>query len=112
MPVGSAVTAILSFSLCIFVLRMGGDTKLWRLWWMDLLGVLDVDTDRTARKAQERQMTLMCHVLFVLLAALSVSCIYWTVDGIRDLRREKTVIEREIDMGREEIEDVRKKFGH
>ncbi|MES2594841.1 MAG: hypothetical protein V4662_05880 [Verrucomicrobiota bacterium] len=110
MPIGSAVTAILAFALCIFVLRMGHDTKLWRLWWMDLLGVLDVDTDRVARKAQERQMTLMCHVLFVLLAAVCVSCIYWTVDGIRELRRDKTVMEREIDMGREEIEGVRKKL--
>jgi hypothetical protein len=46
----------------------------------------------------------------VLLAALCVSCIYWTVDGIRDIRREKTIIEREIDMGREEIEEARNKF--
>jgi hypothetical protein len=110
MPVGSAITAILSFTLCILVLRIASDTKMWRLWWMDLLGVLDVDTDRSARKAQERQMALMCHFLFVLLAALCVSCIYWTVDGIRDIRREKTIIEREIDMGREEIEEARNKF--
>lgn len=111
MPVGSAITAIVSFSLCILILRIAWDSKMWRLWWMDLLGVLDVDTDRVARKAQERQMTLMCHLLFVLMATLCVSCIYWTVDGVRDVRREKTVLEREIDMGREEIEGARKKFG-
>lgn len=110
MPIGSAVLAILSLSLGIALIKMGSDTKLYRLWWMDLLGVLDVDSDREARKAQERQMAMMCYTLFCLLMALCVSCIYWTVDGVLEVRRDKSVLEREIDMGREEIEDVRRKF--
>jgi len=111
MPIGSALLAILSLSFSIALLKMGSDTKLYRLWWMDLLGVLDVDSDREARKAQERQMTVMCYLLFFLLSCLSMSCIYWTVDGIREVRREKSMLEREIDMGREEIEDAKRKFG-
>jgi hypothetical protein len=111
MPIGSAVLAILSLSFSIALLKMGSDTKLYRLWWMDLLGVLDVDSDREARKAQERQMALMCYLLFFLLIGLCVSCIYWTVDGVREVRRDKSLLELEIDMGRREIEVVRQKFG-
>ena len=111
MPFGTAIIAIISLSLSIAFLKMGHDTKLFRLWWMDLLGVLDVDTDREARKAQERQMAWMCHILFVLLIALCISCTYWTVDSVREIRRDRSLLEREIDMGREEIEDVRRKIG-
>ncbi len=110
MPVGTAITAILSFALAILFIKVAGDTKLYRLWWMDLLGVLDVDTDRTARKAQERQMARMCYLIFFLLLALSLSCIYWTLDSIREIRREKTAMEREIKMSRDEIEGVRRKL--
>jgi len=111
MPIGSAIIAILCLTFGITCLRVASEPKMWRLWWMDLLGVLDVDTDRDARKSQERQMSLMCHLLFVLFATLSVSCAYWTVDGIREVKRNKSVLEREAEMGREEIDVVRRKFG-
>jgi hypothetical protein len=111
MPIGSAIIAILCLTFGITCLRVASEPKMWRLWWMDLLGVLDVDTDRDARKSQERQMSLMCHLLFVLLATLSASCAYWTVDGIREQKRDKSVLERVAEMGREEIDDVRRKFG-
>jgi hypothetical protein len=111
MPIGSAIIAILCIALAITCLRVASEPKLWRLWWMDLLGVLDVDTDRDARKSQERQMSLMCHLLFVLFATMSASCAFWTVDGIREVKRDKSVLEREVEMGREEIDVVRRKFG-
>ena len=111
MPIGIAIIAILCIALGISCLRVASEPKLWRLWWMDLLGVLDVDTDRDARKSQERQMSLMCHLLFVLFISMAASCAFWTFDGIRELKRDKSVLEREVEMGREEIEGVRRKFG-
>jgi hypothetical protein len=53
----------------------------------------------------------MCHLLFVLFATMSASCAFWTVDGIREVKRDKSVLEREVEMGREEIDVVRRKFG-
>jgi FtsH-binding integral membrane protein len=111
MPIGCAILSIISLFLSIGVLKMARDPRICRLWWMDLLGVLDVDSDRRSRKIQEQQMAAMFYLIFILVAALCLSCIYWTVDGIREFRREKNVIEREIEMGREEIEDVRRKTG-
>lgn len=111
MPTGTAIIAILCAALAVGCMRAATEPKLWRLWWMDLLGVLDVDTDRDARKMQERQMALMLSLLFVLFASMSASCAFWTVDSIREIRREKSSIEREVEMAREEIEGVRRKFG-
>jgi hypothetical protein len=111
MPTGTAILAILCIALAVACLRAASDPKLWRLWWMDLIGVLDVDTDRDARKKQERHMALMLNLLFVLFAILSASCAFWTVDGIREIKREKSSLEQEVEMGRKEIEVVRRKFG-
>jgi len=107
MPIGLAVTAILTLSLGFACLHIGRDPKMWRLRWMDLLGVLDVETDRDRRKSQERQMSILSHLLFVLFLALSLSCAYWTFDQIREAKREKTRLERDMEITRQEIDGVR-----
>jgi len=110
MPYGFAITAILSLALSIMCLRVSSDAKFWRLRWMDLLGVMDVEHDRDLRKMQERQMASISLILFVLFTAVSISCSYWTFDEIRESRREKSSFECEIDMARKEIEGVRLKI--
>jgi hypothetical protein len=76
---------------------------------MDLLGVLDVDTDREVRRVQELQMTIACYFLFVLLLATSLSGIFWTIDLVREEKREKTRFEREVELNRDEIDKVQNK---
>ena len=110
MPYGFAITAILSLALSIACLRVSSDAKFWRLRWMDILGVLDVENDRNLRRIQERQMAAVSLVLFVLFAAVTVSCAYWTFDEIRESRREKSFLEREIEMARKEIEGVSRRI--
>ena len=104
MEVPFAVTAILALALCFFFLNVARDPKTWRLRWMDVLGVLDVDADRTRRKGQEAQVAAVGVLLFTLSLAGSLSCAFWTFDQIRDRHREKTRFEREIDLTRSEIE--------
>jgi hypothetical protein len=74
---------------------------------MDLLGVLDVDSDREQRRVQESQMSFICFALFVLLLATSLSGAFWTVDLIREYKRDKTRFEREMDRSNREIEKVK-----
>ena len=76
---------------------------------MDLLGVLDVDTDREVRRVQELQMTIACYFLFILLLATSLSGIFWTIDLVREEKREKTRFEREVELNRDEIDKVQSK---
>ena len=76
---------------------------------MDLLGVLDVDSDREQRRVQEGQMSFICYLLFLLLLATSLSGAFWTVDLVREYKREKTRFEREVDSSNREIEKVRSK---
>jgi hypothetical protein len=55
---------------------------------MDLLGVLDVDSNREQRRSQERQMSFLCFTLFLLLLATGLSGAFWTVDLVRDCIRQ------------------------
>lgn len=107
MEVPLSVIAILSLAVSLFFLNVTRDPKTWRLRWMDLLGVLDVDSSRERRKVQESQVAAMALMLFVLTMAVSMSSVFWTVDQMKDRKREKTRYEREIDMTRAEIEGVR-----
>lgn len=111
MPIGFAITAILTLAMSIACLKIAFAAKTCRLRWMDLLGVLDLECDRELRKSQERQMAFMSGILFLLFAGLSASCTYWAFDEIRESRREKTSIEREMDMGQKEIEGMKLRMG-
>lgn len=46
MPIGLAITAILTLAMSIACLKIAFAAKTCRLRWMDLLGVLDVEMDR------------------------------------------------------------------
>ncbi len=106
MPIGLAIATILSFAVSFWVLHVARDPREWRLWWMDILGVLDVDSDREKRRMQEAQMSVICYVMFVLLLAVSLSGAFWTFDLVREAKREKTRFEREMIRSNREIEKV------
>lgn len=107
MPIGLAIASILLLFFSFWVLNIARDPSAWRLWWMDLIGVLDVDTDRDNRRHQERQMSFICYTLFLLLLTTSLSGAFWTVHLVREYKREKTRFEREVDSSNREIERVR-----
>ena len=109
MPIELAVASILALFISFWALNIARDPSVWRLWWMDLLGVLDVDADREERRLQETQMSFICYSLFVLLLATSLSGAFWTVDLVREFKRDKTRFEREIDSSNREIEKVKSK---
>ncbi len=111
MSITLAISAILSLAFCIACLRMAADAKTWRLRWMDMLGVMEMDLDRSVRKAQERQFSWMLMFLFVMLLSVSGSCFYWTMVEVAEARREKTTIERELEMGRAEVDRMRQRLG-
>jgi hypothetical protein len=109
MEVPFAVTAIIMLAVSVLFLSMARDPKTARLRWMDLLGVMDADTDRGRRKSQEAQVAAVGVMLFCLTIAGSLSCAFWTVDQIRERHREKTRFEREIELTRREIEHAQGK---
>ena len=107
MPIGLAIASILALFISFWILNIARDPSVWRLWWMDLLGVLDVDSNRTERRSQERQMSFICFTLFLLLLATSLSGAFWTLDLVRDNKRDKTRFEREVESSNREIEKVK-----
>ena len=71
---------------------------------MDLFGVLDVDTTRVVRRAQEGQFRLMALVLSFLMVVTSLSCSFWTFDAVREIKREKSPLERDQEFMKRYIE--------
>jgi hypothetical protein len=106
MAIGFAVAAILSIAICVFALHVARDPKRYRLLWLDLLGVLDVDSTRELRRTQEMHMAVMAYVMFVLFLATAMSCSFWAVDQMRDQARDKTAAERDNDFQQRQIEKV------
>lgn len=106
MPIALAIASILALFLSFWALNIARDPRLWRLWWMDLIGVLDMDSDRSLRRSQERQMSFICYTLFALLLFTSLSGAFWTFDQIQEHKREKTRFEREVERSQREIEKV------
>lgn len=112
MPIGLAITSLIALFTSFWVLHIARDPTLWRLWWMDLLGVLDMDADRELRRSQETQMSLICYFLFFLLLITSLSGAFWTFDRIQEYKREKTRFERELSTSNREIDKVTGGKGH
>ena len=106
MPIGLAIASILALFISFWALNIARDPRVWRLWWMDMLSVLDVDADREAKRTQEQRMSMICYLLFVLLLATSFSGAFWTIDLVREYKRDKTRFEREVDINRSEIDRV------
>ena len=109
MPIGLAIASILALFISFWALNVARDPRVWRMWWMDMLGVLDVDSDREERRVQEMQMSFICYAVFILLLVTSLSGAFWTVDLVREYKREKTRFERQIDSSKREIDKVKSK---
>ena len=109
MPIGLAIASILALFISFWALNVARDPRVWRMWWMDMLGLLDVDADREERRVQEMQISFICYAVFLLLLVTSLSGAYWTVDLVREYKREKTRFERQIDSSKREIDKVKSK---
>ena len=110
MPTTLAISAIISLALGIACLRLAGNGERARLQWMDLAGGMDLTLNEDHRRSQERHFTLMLSLLFMLLFAFSGSCFYWTILEIKEMRREKTTLERELESGRLEVDKMAQRF--
>ena len=102
-PISFAIFAILAVFLAAWMLMVTRDPKRWRLWWLDLFGVLDVETTREERRKQEGHLSVLAYMLFFLLLTTAVSCSFWSFDQIRDNLRPKTTAEREMEFARNYI---------
>jgi hypothetical protein len=98
-----AISGILCLALGIWFLFVGRDPKKWRLWWLDLFGILDVDTSRSVRRGQEFALAGFSFILFGLLIAMSVSCSFWSVDEWQERLRPRTSLELELEFHKKKL---------
>ena len=106
--VSLAISAILSFFLAAWMLMVVHDPKRWRLWWLDLFGVIDVETTREERREQESHICVLAYTLCFLLVIMAVSCCFWSFDVIQNSRRPKSAVEREMEFARHYISGSRR----
>jgi hypothetical protein len=99
-----AVLAILSVALAVWAVAVARDPKTWRMRWMDLFGVLDVDTTREVRRVQEAHVRFLSLTLCMIFVVSFLSCAFWTLDSLREEMREKSPMERDQAFLRKHIE--------
>lgn len=99
-PITFALFAIFALVLAVWMVLVIHDPKRWRLWWLDLFGIIDVETTREERRAQEGQISILAYTLLFLLLTTAVSCSFWSFDMIKDKRRPKTAVERDLEFAR------------
>ena len=102
-PVSFAILAIIALFMGVWMIMVIHDPKRWRLWWLDLFGVIDVETTREERREQESQIVMLAYTLFFVLLVTAVSCSFWSFDLIKENRRPKTAAERELEFTRHYI---------
>lgn len=101
-----AISTLLAIAVSVWMFHVVRDPRTWRLRWLDLFGLLDGDTPRRTRLSQERQLRFMAFVLSVILVAMSVSCLFWTVFQLKVQARPKSAVEQELDQLRKRAEQV------
>jgi Na+/melibiose symporter-like transporter len=103
---GLAISTLLAIAVSVWMFVVGRDPRTWRLRWLDLFGMADGDTPRQTRLLQEHQLRFMAFVLFFMMVAMSVSCLFWTVFQLREQLRPKSAVEQELQQLRERVEQV------
>lgn len=102
-----AAAVLVCVALCFWMFQIGRDPKGWRLRWLDFFGLLDADTPREQRLSQEGQLRFMAYVVLLLLGAMAASCAFWSFDQVRESRRPKTSLERQVNDLRREVDEMK-----
>jgi hypothetical protein len=106
---GLAIYAILAIAIAMWLLQVVLNPKHWRLMWLDFFGVLDTDTTREERHAQEAHLRFLALILCLLVLATSISCAFWSADQVRENLRPKTTAERELEDLQKRAEGLRRR---
>ncbi len=105
-----ATIAIFSIFLCCWSYIMARDPKNWRLWWMNLVGYVDLTSSHDQRRKQERWLRTIAYILSLVSLLTALSCIYWAVFEAEDIHRSKTSFEKDQDQTLRELEKMKSKF--
>lgn len=82
-----AITGILTLFLAAWAVHIIRFPRKWRLWWLNQLGIVDLDSTSAQRRAWDRQMVILAIPLALLLLTASVSCAWWTIEQIGLVKR-------------------------
>lgn len=110
MPTGAAVTAILSIFLAIWFFNMTRAPKEWRLWWLNLAGLPDLESTREGRRRHEFMLRCFSFIFTMLCVVLAVLCIYLTIEGVKEMKRPKTQFEQDQERIKKQVHEMGSNF--
>jgi uncharacterized membrane protein YqjE len=109
MLAGVAVLAILAVFGTFWTFAMARNPKRWRLWWLDTLNIVDIESSREHRHIQETKLAIGSSITCVFLVLLTVFCVYHVATELQDRHRDKTQFEKDQEETRKQIEIMRSK---
>lgn len=110
MPIGSAITAILSIFLAFWFFNITRDPKEWRLRWMSLVGLPDLKSTREERRFYESLLKYCSYAFSLLCLVLAAYCAYLTIGGVKEMRRPKTQFEQDQQSTKKQVQEMGKNF--
>ncbi len=109
MLIGAAILAVLAIFGSCWAYQMARDPKHWRLWWMEMLNVVEINASRERRRRQEVILVVCSYGLCAVCALIAIFGIYQAVLEVQELKRDKTVFEKEQELTRREFDAMRSK---
>jgi len=76
---GLAISTLLAMAISVWMFLVGAIRAPGACVGWTFSASMDGDTPRQTRLTQEHQLRLMAFILFLIMVAMSVSCLFWTV---------------------------------
>lgn len=84
--------------------------KEWRLWWLNIVGLPDLGSTREERRRHEFMLRCFSFVFTMLCVVLAVLCVYFTVEGVKEMRRPKTQFEQDQERIKKQVQEMGSNF--
>lgn len=84
--------------------------KEWRLWWLNIVGLPDLYSTREERRRHEFVLKCFSLVFSLLCLVLAVSCVFMTIEGVKEMRRPKTQFEQDQERTKRQVMEMGSNF--
>ncbi len=106
----ASTVAIISIFMFCWTFIMARDPKTWRMWWMALFAIIDMNSTREQRRRYELRLSIVSWIFAGLFLISGVASVYVIIIEVQEERMPRTQFEKDQDKTMQDIEKWRQKF--
>ena len=104
-----AILAIAAVFISCWSLLMALNPKHWRLWWMTLMGIPDLNSKREQKRVQQYRLMLAAYIVLFLMLFAAVFFTWQVFEEIHDLQN-KSAFDKTRDNTMRDVEKFKGRF--